>query len=246
MADPSTSFQLSEQTWEDAETTFDSADYVILPCGSTEQHSTHLPLSVDTIRAEELTKDLCRAAPEYDLDLVMLPPLPYGESEHHMHFPGTITISADTYQQFVEDIGRSVAEHGGQRFAVVNCHGGNREPHKLALKRVQRETDLETHYVHWTDFARDRLESRFGEEWGHAGEYETSVIEHYRPDTVRQEKKTPQTRKARFETRVLSYFDDITKEGGIGDPTRSDPEFAAEVIDATTDDILETLQDECN
>jgi len=237
-------YRVDELTWEEAGEALPSADLVVLPCGSTEQHSLHLPLAVDSIRAHELADELARAAPDHDLSVYVLPTLRYGYSEHHMPFPGTVSIAPDTYADLVVDVGASMAEHGVDRFGILNCHGGNREPHKLALDRLSREHGLEGYYLMWTDFARDRLEDRWGDDWGHAGEHETAAIEHYRPDLVRSERKEPRTRRGRFEARQYRYFDDITEQGGLGDPTRSDPEFVAEVIAATTDDILETLRTE--
>lgn len=235
---------LAELTWEDAGTAIEAADYVVLPCGATEQHSTHLPTSVDTLRSERLTEELAAAAPGHELDLLVLPALPYGYSEHHINYAGTVTLSSDVYQDVVVDIGKSMKRHGAERFVVANFHGGNLEPHKLALDRLQRDHDLDSYYVHWTDFARDQLEERFGTEWGHAGEYETSVIEHYHPELVRGDRKKPQTKKERYEVRQYQYFDDLTVEGGLGDPTRSDPEFLAGVVEETTDSILRHLREE--
>jgi len=242
MSVDSTTYRLDEMTWEEAGEAIPAADLVVLPCGSTEQHAPHLPLAVDSIRAHELTDELARAAPDHDLSLLVLPTLRYGYSEHHMPYPGTVTIDPETYADLVVDVGASMAAHGAERFAIVNCHGGNREPHKLALDRLQREHDLESFYLMWTDFARERLEAKWGDEWGHAGEHETSVIEVFRPELVREERKEPQTRNHRFEARQYRYFDDITEQGGLGDPTRSDPDFVETVIEETTADILDALR----
>lgn len=237
-------YDLGSMTWEDAESALPNADFVVLPTGSIEQHSTHLPVSVDTLRAENLTRELVEAAAERDLSMVRLPTLPYGYSEHHVNYAGTITLMADTYQRVIEDVGASLASHGVQRLVLVNCHGGNREPLKLAGDRIQRDHGVETYFVHWTDFARDRLEERFGDEFGHAGDHETSVVELFHPDLVREEKKEPQTRKADFEARQYAYFDDITEQGGTGDPTNSDPEFVEDVIAEANEDILDALEDD--
>ncbi len=237
-----TRYRLEQMTWEEAEEAFETADYVVLPCGSTEQHSLHLPTSVDTLRSSHLTDELAERAPDHGLELLVLPPLPYGYSEHHLPFSGTITLDAETYCEVIVDIGRSVKKHGGKRFLITNFHAGNIEPHKLAIDRLQREYDLPTRYVNWTDFARDKLEARFGDKWGHAGEHETSVIEHYRPELVRQGKKQPQTLHDVAESEQFRYFDDLTVEGGLGDPTDSDPAFIADIIEETTDKVLSDLK----
>jgi creatinine amidohydrolase len=233
-------YDLGGMTSADAGEAIPDADFVVLPTGSIEQHAEHLPVSVDTLRAESLTRELVEAAPDHDLSMVRLPTLPYGYSEHHMRSPGTVTLGADTYRAVLTEIMTSVAEHGAERIAVVNCHGGNREPLKLAADRVQRDTDLAVFPVHWTDFARERLEERFGDDWGHAGEHETSVIELFHPDLVDEDAKTPQDQD-RYEIRQYAYFDEVTPGGGLGDPTASDPAFVEAVIEETTVEILEAL-----
>lgn len=232
---------LGGMTWEAAEDALANAAFVVLPTGSIEQHSVHLPVSVDTLRAERLSQALVELASDWDIPMVRLPTLPYGYSEHHMNYAGTVTLQAETYIQAIVDIGRSLAVHGAPRLVFLNCHGGNREPLKLAADRIQREHDLPTHFVHWTDFARADLEERFGEGWGHAGEHETSVIELFYPDLVVDERKESQTRRAEYETKQYAYLDELTEQGGLGDPTASDPSFVAEVVDSTTERILEGL-----
>lgn len=242
MLDNPDEHDLSRYTWEGAGPAIQDADFVALPSGSIEQHSIHLPLSVDSIRATELTKRLAAAAPEYDLSIVVLPTLPYGYSEHHMSYPGTITLSANTYQEVIVDIGESVARHNGRRFLIVNFHGGNREPLKLAGDRLQRDHNLPTHVVNWTDFIREDLEDRFGDSWGHAGDHETSAMEHLAPRLVNEGKKEPQTRVDEFETRRYAYFDELTEQGGLGDPTNADPEAFSELIPVANERILTTLK----
>lgn len=241
---PETRFDLAGMTWEDAGEAFLSADAVVLPTGSTEQHSVHLPLSVDSLRAEHLSAELVEAADGRGLELYRLPTLSYGYSEHHMPFPGTVTLSPETYRRVVVEIGASMAEHGVDRLILLNCHGGNREPLSLAADRLGREYGVATHFVHWTDFARDRLEEAFGEGWGHAGDHETSVMELFRPDLVRDGKKEPQTTREFPESRSYSYFEDVTEQGGLGDPTNADPDAVREIIDETTTDILDAIEND--
>jgi creatinine amidohydrolase len=235
-------YDLGSMTWEEAEDAIEDAEFVVLPCGSVEQHSLHLPVTVDTLRAENLTQILAETAPEYDIPMIRLPTLAYGYSEHHMNYAGTVTLQSDTYQKVIEDIGKSMAAHGARRLLLINFHGGNREPLKLAGDHLQRHNGLSTYVVDWTDYAREQLEEEFGEEWGHAGEHETSVIELFYPDLVREGKKEPQTRKAEFKTRQYAYFDDITVQGGLGDPTNSDPTFLEQVIFDATGRILRDLK----
>lgn len=244
MSGPSSAFELSDVTWEDADDIIQAADFVVLPCGSIEQHSTHLPLGTDALRADSLARKLAETAPDHGLELALLPTLPYGYAEHHMNFPGTITLTPDTYVDAVVDVGRSVGRHGADRFVLLNFHGGNREPLKLAADRLQRDHDLPTYRFSWTDFEVERLRERFGDDWGHAGPYETSAMEVLFPDLVREERKEPPTRTPGSEVKQVAYLDEITEEGGLGDPTDSDPEFLGRLIDDATARILDALEAE--
>lgn len=234
--------RLNELTWEEAADAIPAADAVVLPTGSTEQHSLHLPLGTDSMRASDLTDELVRAAPEHDLSLLTLPTLEYGYSEHHMHFPGTASISPETYGNFVVDIGASMAAHGADRFVTLNTHGGNRESLGLALDRLQRDHDVEGYFVQWTDYARPTLEERWGDDWGHAGPHETAAMEILRPGLVRTDRKGSQTNRDRYEARRIRYFEDLTDQGSIGDPTRADTAFIEDVIEETTAAILSALR----
>lgn len=242
MISESNSFELANLTWEEAGERIPAADYVALPCGSIEQHSYHLPLSVDSIRADHLTRVLAERAPDHDLDIVMLPTLTYGYSEHHMSYPGTITLMPETYRQVIIEIATSMQTHGADRFLTINCHGGNRAPLRLAADRLVRDHDLTTHNVFWVEFAQEYLDEKLADDGGHAGAHETSITELVRPDLVKQDRKEKQTRKWNLETQRYRYFDDITEQGGLGDPTISDPEFMADVVDRATHDLLEALR----
>ncbi|MFB6236526.1 MAG: creatininase family protein [Halopenitus sp.] len=239
---PETDADLFGMTWEQAGEAIDESDIAVLPTGSIEQHSTHLPVSTDTLRADHLTAELVDAAPEFDLDLLRLPTLQYGYSEHHMTFPGTITLSRETYIDVVVEIGECMAEHGAERLLFMNCHGGNKEPLSMAADRLGRDTDLTVHYVHWTDYGREALEEEFGEGWGHAGDHETSFVELYRPDLVRADKKTPQNAREMPDTSSYEYFSDVTELGGLGDPTNSDADALEPIVESTTEEILSAIK----
>lgn len=235
---------LSEQTSEEARESLNSCDFAVLPCGTIEQHADHLPLSVDSIRAEQLTAELVVRASNFDIRLVKLPLLSYGYSEHHLNYPGTISLSAETLGHLVYDIGTSLERHGTDRLLLLNCHGGNREPLKLAADRLQRKCGLRVHIVHWSDFAREQLDQRWGEDWGHAGEHETSVVEHYFPELVHDDRKQHLGDRSMPTTRPYAYFEEVTETGGTGDPRQSNVDFIENVIDNTTDRILTALTEE--
>jgi len=242
---------LWEMTREEAEEAIKGADFVVLPTGSIEQHSVHLPVSTDSIRAEELTKYL--ALHSEGLRMVVLPNLTYGESLHHMRFPGTISLRNETYMQVIKDIAWSVKQQGGRRLLVINYHGGNMAPIQLARTEIEREIGLKVYFVGWTSFAADLVKEWFpGVPYGHACFYETSMILQFRPDLVDKEKIRKQEHRHRFETPnrpvtrdpAAAYFGDQYVTGGIGDPTLAKAELAQKIIPEVTERIVKALKED--
>ena len=92
---------------------------LVLPLGSVEQHGRHMPLGTDTMLAHAVAL----AAAEKVPGVAVLPW--YGFSAHHMRFPGSITLRAETLIALCEDIVGSVVAHGFRRILIVNGHGGN-------------------------------------------------------------------------------------------------------------------------
>jgi len=239
---------LWDMTYEEAGEAFKEADFIVLPTGSIEQHSIHLPVSTDSIRAEELTKHLVNNSGE--LKMVMLPTLCYGQSNHHIRFTGTITLKEETYVQVLKEIAWSVKQHGGKRLLIVNFHGGNVAPIQLARLMIERDIGLKVYFVGWSSFASDMVK-----EWapdvpyGHSGFYETSMILEFRPDLVQKEKMKKQEQRFHHQIRerqstrgtAAAYFDDNYITGGIGDPTLASADLAKKIIPETTRRIVEAL-----
>ncbi len=244
-------FLLGELTWEEAGEAIREADFIFLPTGSLEQHSLHLPLLTDTIRAENLTRLLAEKAWSEGLKVYVLPALPYGVSEHHMHFPGTVSVDPEAYIAFIESIGKSLARHGAKRLAIFNFHGGNLAPLQVAVAKITSRYNLRTYVFVWTQFARKYIEELLEPEkrWGHACEHETSMIMLFRPDLVRREKiRKPSIVSLEVEgvdarPIVFHYFDEISDTGGLGDPTKASAEKAREIIEKTNSDLVKVLKE---
>jgi len=232
---------LGEMTSEESHKAIKEADFIVLATGSVEQHSLHLPLLVDTIRAEEITSRLVESSGS--LKFLVLPTLPYGYSEHHIHYPGTITLKADTYQKVLEDIAWSLKQHGAKRLLIINYHGGNTEPIKLAANKIQREIGLKVYAVNWTQFGRDLIvEWAKSEDWGHACEHETSMMLLFRPDLVRKDKIRKPKMAPKPTIRQLAFWEERSDTGAIGDPTKASPDFARELVEKINAKILSALE----
>jgi creatinine amidohydrolase len=165
---------------------------VVAPIGSLEQHGHHLPLLTDTMINSEICR---RAEAELGDEVLFLPVLWVGSSDHHRRFPGTVSISNGVYTQMLEDILESLIGSGFRRIVLFNSHGGNGNPGHAALYNVQMrhrdERDLWLVFATWFAMAApqiaqlDVLEKQ--DHVTHACELETSMILRIRPELVRMD-----------------------------------------------------------
>ncbi|RYE77926.1 MAG: creatininase family protein, partial [Hyphomicrobiales bacterium] len=159
---------------------------VVFPIGSVEQHGNHMPLGTDTILAHEVSL----AASEKAGNVVVLPPPWYGFSAHHMRFPGSVTLRAETLMAVAEDVVAAVVRHGFRRILVVNGHGGNGGVIDVLASTLGHKHYGQARIATLTYFALARdaiaaLRKSAPGGMGHACEFETSLVQHVRPELVK-------------------------------------------------------------
>src|SRR5271170_8351603 len=67
----------------------------VLPLAAVEQHGPHLPLGVDSYIAEAYLARVHELVPA-DLPVSFLPVQKIGQSDEHIAYPGTLSLSAET------------------------------------------------------------------------------------------------------------------------------------------------------
>ncbi len=83
-------------SWTDVAALPDKSNTVIvLPTGAIEQTRPHLPCSVDSVISSGVAGHALARLPA-TIPAYAIPPIVYGKSEEHLHFPGTLTLSGDT------------------------------------------------------------------------------------------------------------------------------------------------------
>src|SRR5947209_14231127 len=82
-------------------------DTVVLAFGATEQHGPHMPLATDALIGDHLARLVAE-----ELNAFLAPTMRIGCSEHHLEFPGTLSISEGTFRRLVGDVVGSLARGG--------------------------------------------------------------------------------------------------------------------------------------
>ena len=183
------SLRLEDLTWPEVKAAIQNGfDTVVFAVGSTEQHGPHLPLASDTLMGEWLADAAARRLQH----ALVGPALRIGCSQHHLAFPGTISIDSSTLQDLIVSYVQTLLQHGFRRAVAIPSHGGNFQTVAEAVQRLRKQMP-DKQIVTFCDLNRlievsHELSKEFGISPGasgaHAGELETSILLFLRPDLV--------------------------------------------------------------
>ena len=232
---------------------------VLLPFGTIEDHGPHLPINTDNVIVEALCLEAARRAPD---DMLVMPVVPYGLDEHHMDFPGTVSVDMQTLLGYVSDVAIGAARHGFTHLLVVDGHGSNAPLADLVARRVVLETGIVCGAISpnaaidptLAEPTLSQLRSSGPGGVAHAGEYETALMLHLRPDLVHMERAVREMGQLKLtyfnwdqgEPSVLSWQDwwsRMSESGVCGDPTVATPEFGRAVFETTVDNLVRFVRE---
>ncbi|MBE9177141.1 creatininase family protein [Oculatella sp. LEGE 06141] len=243
-------------TWTDIQNMPDKDNVVLLqPVGAIEQHGPHLPLIVDAaIGVAVLGKALAQL--DSEVPAYALPPLYYGKSNEHWHFPGTVSLSAQTLMATLMEVGESLYRAGFRKLALVNAHGGQPQIMEIVAR------DLHQTYEDFMVFplfvwrvphiAGEFLSPKEAELGIHAGDAETSMMLSILPDQVRMEQAVAEYPQGLPDNSLLSMEGklpfawttrDLSQSGVLGDPTVATKDKGDRLLDSTATSWTRVIED---
>lgn len=215
------------------------AHLLILPIGHTEQHGYHLPMNTDTLIIEAIGEGTAVAIPDLAF---CLPVFPYGVSTHRPSFAGTLNCGGRAFEDFWLAVVDVLVGRGFDRFYLMSGHGGNCSFLVNVVKYAgerHRRIFCATAWLHTSGHLAapvvqaSRHSARGG--MGHAGELETAMILHLRPDLVHMERVVDETDFVCTPNYYMDWieggdlianppWDDDTKTGAYGAGSLATPE----------------------
>ncbi|WP_243659287.1 creatininase family protein [Tamaricihabitans halophyticus] len=242
--------RLDQMTTEQAAEVLRAARVALLPVGATEQHGPNLVTGIDWRVAEEIAHRVAGAAAP---DAVVVPPLPFGLSGHHLGFPGTLHISATTFMAVVKDVAASLAKHGIEKLVFVNGHRGNENVLGVLVTELTYDLGIEAASAFWMTQAADVIaKHRKTERWGHGCEIETSVAMALDPNLVAANPQPGELIEdyGSYEDNYRPHalvtarsFASRTRNGVFGDATLASTEIGAEIVGAAVSRTAEFVRD---
>ncbi len=243
-------------TWTDIHALPDKPNIVLIqPIGAVEQHGPHLPLIVDAaIGVAVLGKALEKLEPE--IPAYALPPLYYGKSNEHWHFPGTITLTAQTLMTLLIEVATSVYRAGFRKLVLMNSHGGQPQVMEIVARDLHQIHDdfmvfpLFTWRVPHT--AGNLLSAREKEFGIHAGDAETSLMLAVLPDQVKMERAAAEYPHGLPDESLLSMEGklpfawttrDLSRSGVLGDPTVATKAKGDRILESVSDGWVQAIHD---
>jgi creatinine amidohydrolase len=219
--------ELDRISWPEVKAELDAGrDTVVIAFGATEQHGPHMPLATDALIGDHLARLVADK-----LDAFVAPTVRIGCSEHHLAFPGTLSVSEQTFHGIVADVVRSLARGGFRHVVLLPTHGGNFAPLAAAIEKLGPVDGIEIKAL--TDLGALFAIAQLGvDEHGvplsegglHAGEWETSMLMAIHPDLIHAENGAPGFT-GDMEAAVGAIFSEgvhaVSENGVIGDPAQA-------------------------
>lgn len=236
---------LNEMVWPDVAKELENIKVAVIPVGSCEQHGPNTSFSTDTDRAYEFCKLL---GDRMGNKILIMPPIGYGISAHHMAFPVTVTLRVETMISMLADIAIAVHKHGIQKILFINGHGGNRIALEAVIIKLKYEYQISAYWTGMgTNIAREKLEKEFNipKIIGHACEVETSQCMYLAPWVINNTLEAGELHPDSLYFRKIfkdgnaawNWKRDVSENGALGDARKSSLEMGKIMTDIALDYI---------
>ena len=246
--------RLQLATWPEVEDYLKQSTGIIVPIGSTEQHGPTGFIGTDALTAEMISIEVGERA-----NAMVAPTVSVGMAQHHLGFPGSMTLRPSTMIAVIQDMVNSLAHHGFERFYFINGHGGNVNTVNAAFAEIYAESSLGTaasnrpaircELRNWYMGAGvgEISKEEFGDDEGsHATPSEVALTYFGFPEDGERVSQAP-IDPPRAPKGIIYDADDYRRnfpDGRIGsNPSRATAEIGGRIFEAAVSDLVDDYRD---
>ncbi len=161
----------------------------VLPIGSLERHGEHMPFGTDTLVPHKIAVEASKIEP-----CVVFPPYYFGSINEATCFSGAVNLSTNLALNLLEEICDEIGRNGFSKIVILNGHGGNSSMLEYFLKNYTTKGKNYTIYMllaveYLSSFTKEEMAKiiKSYPNYGHACEWETSLVMSVAPDSVKLE-----------------------------------------------------------
>jgi len=238
-------------TWAEIEAYLKRSTTIVIPIGSNEQHGPTGLLGTDWLCPEIIAHEAQKGS-----DLLVGPTFNIGMAQHHLGFPGTISLRPSTFIAAIGDWVRSLAAHGFTRIYFLNGHGGNVATIEAAFSELYAEASFagrprgfSLKLKNWWELkgvmalASRQFPTGHG---SHATPSEIAVTQWAYPDAITTAAYSPQIAPA-GPIREAMDFRARYPDGRMGsDPAQASPEKGGELVRQAAEGLISDVADFTN
>jgi len=232
--------RVADLTWDRVGTRLARGAAAILPIGAgAKQHGLHMRMATDQFFAEYFA-----AALADKIDALIWPTVTYGAYPAFVAYPGSISLSGESFQRVVTEIADALLGFGAKRVLILDTGLSTLAPVEAAIRGSSDPSRLR----HLKVFAgprfvkiRDLQEQPYG---SHADEIETSLMLAIAPEQVEMSRAAASPVSPTGSSRGPLSPDDpsspnYSPSGSFGDPTLASAEKGRKALAAILEDLME-------
>jgi creatinine amidohydrolase/Fe(II)-dependent formamide hydrolase-like protein len=234
-------------TWQEIEAFLKTSRTVVIPIGSNEQHGPTGLLGTDFLCPEIIAHAAHKRA-----DILVAPTFNIGMAQHHLGFPGSISLRPTTFIAALTDWTRSLVGHGFERLYFLNGHGGNVATIEAAFAEIYAAASFDRRFAgfalklkNWWDLpgvmplANRLFPSGHG---SHATPSEIAVTQWAYPDAIKSANYAPQVAPT-GPIREAADFRARYPDGRMGsDPAQATPEKGFQLVDLAARELIKEIE----
>ena len=237
---------LSEITSEEAQSLIHENSIVVLPIGGgVKEHGGHLPMGTDYFVTDWLAKQVTERC-----EVVTLPTLPYAYFPALVEWKGSVSVEAEHFSHFVEDILHNYIRFGVKKFLIIDGGISTHIPLMISAATLGNRYGVKVAVSCCAGLGQEVDDALCQQaKGGHGDEAETSTMLYIREDLVHMD-KTVEEYFSQMETVVRNGIKKIylpghadTPHGTNGNSTLATKEKGEAMMWAKVDDLVAFLEE---